>query len=123
MCKSCIENKDSIDLEAVEQALLTLNYRLTSRALDLWQGNEPGFSLPALYDGLGDMLNPATISKVSRDVETMKSERIFHGLLGHYLQYRVFPLKTSPHRKRGKRPLQISETLCAGLLGVPAPVT
>ena len=93
MSKSYIKNKDPIDLAAVEQALLTLNYRLTSRALDLWQGNEPGFSLLSLYDGLGDMLNPATISKVSRDVQTMKRERIFHGLLGHYLQYRVFPFE------------------------------
>ena len=94
MDKSHIENKDSIDLAAVEQALLTLNYRLTSRALDLSQGNEPDFSLPALYDGLGDILNPATIIKVSKEeVQTMKRERIFHGLLGHYLQYRLFPFE------------------------------
>lgn len=97
MDKSHIKNKDSIDLAAVEQVLLTLNYRLTSRALDLSQGNEPHFSFHALYDGVGDMLNPATIIKVSKEeVQTMKRERIFHGFLGHYLQYRLFPCLFTP---------------------------
>ena len=92
MRKDSTETKDSIDLGAIEQALLTLNYRLTCRALNLWQGNESGFSHRSLYDGLCDILNPTTIARV-RGAATAPRERkrVFHCLLGHYLQYRLFP--------------------------------
>ena len=83
---------DSLDLGAIEQTLLTLNYRLTSRALNLWQGKEPGPSDRSVYDGLGDYLKPSTIARVGRaSMPKKERERIFHGLLGHYLQYRLFP--------------------------------
>jgi hypothetical protein len=83
---------DSLDLGAIEQTLLTLNYRLTSRALNLWQGKEPGLSDRSVYDGLGDYLKPSTIARVGRaSMPKKERERIFHGLLGHYLQYRLLP--------------------------------
>jgi hypothetical protein len=83
---------NSIDVRAIEQALQTLNYRLTARALNLWQGDESGFSHGSLYDDLCDILNPITISRVRRAaIPTKERERIFHALLGHYLQYSLFP--------------------------------
>ena len=86
------ETTNSIDVRAIEQALQTLNYRLTARALNLWQGDESGFSHGSLYDDLCDILNPITISRVRRAaIPTKERERIFHALLGHYLQYSLFP--------------------------------
>ncbi len=84
--------KNSIDLPAIEQAVLTLNYRLASRALNLWQGNDSGFSSHSLYDEFSDILDPPTIRRVRKaTVATEGKERVFHALLGHYLQYRLLP--------------------------------
>jgi hypothetical protein len=83
---------DALDLRAIEQTLLTLNYRLTSRALNLWQGSETGISDRSVYDDLDDHLKPATIDRVRRaPIPKKERERILHGLLGHYLQYCLFP--------------------------------
>ncbi len=83
---------DLLDIRAIEQSLVTLNYRLTSRALDLWQGNKSGLSDRSVYDDVGDNLNPSTIARVRKaPIPKKEAERVFHGLLGHYFQYRLFP--------------------------------
>jgi len=85
---------DALDLTAIEQTLLTLNYRLTSRALNLWQGSETGLSGGSVYDDLDDHLKPTTIAKLRQaPIPKKERERVLHGLLGHYLQYRLFPFE------------------------------
>jgi hypothetical protein len=83
---------DLLDIRAIEQSLVTLNYRLTSRALNLWQGNESHPSGRGVYDDLDDHLKPSTIARVRKaQIPKKETERVFHGLLGHYLQYCLFP--------------------------------
>ena len=76
----------------IEHALLSLNERLTSRALKMWKGNDRIPSQLSVYHGFEDLLDPSRIKQVlnSGKNSTMRN-RIFHTLLGHYLQYRVFP--------------------------------
>ncbi len=79
-------------MEQIEKALLTLNYRLTSRALDLWKGNESQASHHNTYDGFCDILNPTTIKRLRLSGNwTRHRQRVFHSLLGHYLQYSISP--------------------------------
>ncbi len=86
------KRKISIDLEAIGQALLTLNYRLSSHALNLWQGNQGVSSHHSIYEGFSHILNPPAIREIrSVTGPTKERRRTFHHLLGHYLQYRLFP--------------------------------
>ncbi len=79
-------------MEQMEKALLRLNYRLTSRALDLWKGNESMAPHHNAYAGFYDMLNPTTIKGLHvSGTGTRHRRRVFHALLGHYLQYRISP--------------------------------
>ena len=79
-------------MEQIEKALLTLNYRLASRTLNLWNGNECRASRHDMYDGFCDILNPATIKRLRLSATwTRRRQRVFHSLLGHYLQYRILP--------------------------------
>lgn len=79
-------------MEQIEKALLTLNYRLTSRALNLWKGNESLAPHHNAYDGFYDILDPATIKGLQASgTGSMHRRRIFHALLGHYLQFRISP--------------------------------
>ena len=81
-------------MEQIERALLTLNYRLTSRALNLWKGNESRTPNHKVYDGFYDILNPTTIKGLhASGRETGHKRRVFHALLGHYLQYRISPFE------------------------------
>jgi len=83
---------DALDIRAIEHTLVTLNYRLTSRALNLWQGNDSPPSSRGMYDDLDDHLKPSTIAMLRKaPIPKKEAERVFHGLLGHYLQYRLFP--------------------------------
>ncbi len=86
--------KHPTGMKEIEKALLTLNHRLTSRALRLWQGNTctgPHFDT---YNGFSHILNPDTIKKLRLSGEwTRHRQRIFHALLGHYLQYRISPFE------------------------------
>ncbi len=79
-------------MEQIEKALLTLNYRLTSRALNLWKGDESRASHHKTYDGFYDILDPATIKGLhDSGAWTRHRQRVFHTLLGHYLQYHISP--------------------------------
>lgn len=81
-------------MQQIERALLTLNYRLTSRALNLWKGNESRTPNHKVYDGFYDILNPTTIKGLhASGRETGHKRRVFHALLGHYLQYRISPFE------------------------------
>ncbi|MBW2171311.1 MAG: hypothetical protein JRF69_04915 [Deltaproteobacteria bacterium] len=76
----------------IEKAVLTLNHRLTARALSLWQGNVPKGSNYDTYDGLTDILNPSTINSLRPSGEWARhGQRVYHSLLSHYLQYRISP--------------------------------
>ena len=79
-------------MNEIEQALLSLNYRLTSKALTLWNGKPLETSNQDLYDGLTHLLSPDIIrSERPTDAWTRQKHRVFHTLLGHYLQYRSAP--------------------------------
>jgi hypothetical protein len=81
-------------MERIEKALLTLNYRLTSKVLNLWKGDESCASHHNTYDGFGDILDPATIKRLHLSGSwTAQRQRVFHSLLGHYLQYRISPFE------------------------------
>ena len=87
-----IQSKSSVDVETIEQAILSLNYRLTARALNLWQGNESGFTHRSLYEDVSHVLNPTSVSRVQQAaIPPRKRQRVFHALLEHYLQYRLLP--------------------------------
>lgn len=76
----------------IEAALSALNYRLTSRALNFWKGNRSGPSHGHVYDGFYDILDPNTIKRLRPSgTPTRHRHRVFHALLGHYLQYRIAP--------------------------------
>lgn len=90
MDQSCL--KDFTSTKEIEKALLTLNYRLTSRALNLWKGNEYRASHHDTYDGFYDILDPNTIKELRlAGTWTRHRRRVFHSLLGHYLQYQISP--------------------------------
>jgi len=79
-------------MNEIEQALLSLNYRLTSKALTLWNGKPLETSNRDLYDGLTHLLTPDIIrSERPTDTCTKQKHRVFHTLLGHYLQYSITP--------------------------------
>jgi hypothetical protein len=81
-------------MNQTEQALLTLNYRLTSKALTLWNGKTVGMSNQDVYDGLTPLLTPEIVrSKRPTDTWTRREHRVFHTLLGHYLQYCTAPFE------------------------------
>ena len=83
---------DRVEMDGIEQALLKLNEGLTSRALKIWKGNDRVPSQLSIYDGFEDLLTPARVKKIrTAATESRMDNRVFHTLLGHYLQYRVFP--------------------------------
>ena len=79
-------------IKEIENAVLTLNYRVTAKALHLWQGNvsnEPNYGT---YDGLTDILSPETINSLRPPGGWARNgQRVYHSLLSHYLQYRISP--------------------------------
>jgi hypothetical protein len=84
--------KDLISNNGVEQALLKLNERLTGRALSIWRGEPDVPSQLGVYEGFEDLLHPESIKRLRGDGnESISANRVFHTLLGHYLQFRVFP--------------------------------
>jgi hypothetical protein len=81
-----------VEEDGIEQALLSLNERLTSRALSIWKGDDSVPSQRRIYHGLEDFLDPHVIRQIrSTGTKSKMRNRVFHTLLGHYLQYRVFP--------------------------------
>ncbi len=79
-------------MDGIEQAVLKLNEGLTSRALKIWKGDDTVPSQLSIYDGLEDLFNPNHMKQIrSTGTDSRKRERLFHSLLGHYLQYRVSP--------------------------------
>ncbi|MGD8370738.1 MAG: hypothetical protein PVF76_04895 [Syntrophobacterales bacterium] len=81
-----------VEQNGIEQALLKLNERLTSRALSIWMGKDSIPSQLKIYDGFEHLLDPSIILQMrSGETESRLKNRVFHTLLGHYLQYRVFP--------------------------------
>ena len=84
--------KEPIHTGEIENALLTLNHRLTSRALNFWKGNESSGTHHDIYDGFYDILEPNAIKKLRPSGKSTKHRhRVFHALLDHYLQYQVSP--------------------------------
>ncbi len=78
----------------IEKAVLTLNHRLTAKALSLWQGNVSKNSNYGTYDGVTDILNPSTINSLRPSGEWARhGQRVYHSLLSHYLQYRISPFE------------------------------
>ncbi|MGI9568264.1 MAG: hypothetical protein ACR2PH_00600, partial [Desulfobulbia bacterium] len=83
---------DSVEMDGIEQALLKLNEGLTSRALEIWKGNDRVPPQLSIYAGLEDLLTPARVKQFrAAGTESRMGNRVFHTLLGHYLQYHVFP--------------------------------
>lgn len=83
---------DSVEMDGIEQALLKLNEGLTSRALRIWKGNDPVPPQLSIYAGFEDLLTPARVKQFRvAGAESRMGNRVFHTLLGHYLQYHVFP--------------------------------
>ncbi|MBW1740151.1 MAG: hypothetical protein JRJ42_03330 [Deltaproteobacteria bacterium] len=81
-----------MDIEQIERALLTLNYRVSARALNLWKGGNSRTFDHNTYDGFYEILNPTTIKRIRGSGPwTKHRQRLFHSLLSHYLQYRVSP--------------------------------
>ncbi len=81
-----------VEKDGIEQALLSLNERLTSRALSIWKGDDNFPSQLRIYRGLEDLLDPSSIKQIrGTGIESRMRNRVFHTLLGHYLQYRIFP--------------------------------
>ncbi|MGD8686523.1 MAG: hypothetical protein PVH15_07110, partial [Syntrophobacterales bacterium] len=81
-------------MDGIEQAVLKLNEGLTSRALKIWKGDDTVPSQLSIYDGLEELFNPNRIRQIrSTGSGSRKKKRLFHSLLGHYLQYRVFPFE------------------------------
>lgn len=79
-------------MQEIEQALLTLNYRLTARALNLWQGNASKDSHYETYNAFSHILNPSAIRGLRpSDGRAGHGQRVYHSLLSHYLQYRILP--------------------------------
>ncbi len=88
MDQSCL--KDFTSTKEIEKALLTLNYRLTSRALNFWKGTEAPHH--DTYDGFYNILEPRVIKKLRPSgTWTRQRQRVFHSLLGHYLQSQISP--------------------------------
>lgn len=83
-----------ITLETLKQSLLTLNYRLTLRASNAWRGIAPSASEHSLYDGFQEILDADVVKSIlDMDLPPPERNRIFHTLLGHYLQYRALPFE------------------------------
>jgi hypothetical protein len=84
--------RDFADAAAMQAALLGLNERLTSWSLNRWKGDAVGAHQTSIYTGVEHLLDPESINNLRRvGGESRESRRVFHTLLGHYLQYRVFP--------------------------------
>jgi hypothetical protein len=84
--------KDCVEMDRIEQTLLKLNERMTSRALKIWKGDDSVPSQLGIYHGFEDLLDPSTIKQMrSTGPVSPMNNRVFHTLLGHYLQYRIFP--------------------------------
>ncbi|MBW2175269.1 MAG: hypothetical protein JRF64_11930 [Deltaproteobacteria bacterium] len=80
----------SYSTKEIEKTLLDLNYRLTSRALNFWKGTEAPHHDP--YDGFYDIVEPRVIKKLRPSgTSTRQRQRVFHSLLGHYLQSQISP--------------------------------
>jgi hypothetical protein len=82
--------KNFTSTKEIEKALLTLNYRLTSRALNFWKGTEAPHH--DTYDRFYNILEPRVIKKLRPSgTWTRQGQRFFHSLLGHYLQSQISP--------------------------------
>ena len=80
------------DYGYIEEALLTLNRRLTRRALKAALGEEPAASDYGIYEQYEGLLRPDIIAGIHDTMDGSKrATRLFHTLLGHYLQYRTLP--------------------------------
>ena len=91
MNKASIQSPASI-IKEIENVVLTLNRRVTAKALNLWQGNVSNAPNYGTYDGLTDILNPKTINSLRPPGGwARKGQRVYHSLLSHYLQYRISP--------------------------------
>jgi hypothetical protein len=76
----------------IESAVLTLNRRVTARALNLWQGKASKGPNYDTYEGLTDILNPETIKSLRPAGGWARNgQRVYHSLLSHYLQYCISP--------------------------------
>ncbi len=80
------------DVGRIEDALVTLNYRLTKRALDLAIGKDPAGRNSDLYEGFEQLLDPETVRNFQTRAGLSDYERrIFHTLLGHCIQRGALP--------------------------------
>ncbi len=81
-------------VKRIEGDLLTLNYRLALRGANAWRGITSHAAEHSLYDGFQEILNADTIQKtLDLNLPRQVKHRIFHSLLGHYLQYRSLPFE------------------------------
>ena len=79
----------------LEHDLLSLNYRLTAKALSLWNGNPLDKSAQNPCDGFSHILTRDTVQGLRPEKAwTKASHRTFHTLLGHYLQYHIAPFES-----------------------------
>lgn len=78
----------------LEKTLLELNYRITADALNLWNGNAADSPAKNPYGAFAHVLT-LDLLKGLRPAGpwTASSHRLFHTLLGHYLQYRMAPFE------------------------------
>jgi len=76
----------------LEPALLELNHRITSRALNAALGDQSPTSDGDLYNGFEDLLQAASLRSFARQTPaTREGKRIYHTLLSHYLQLQAMP--------------------------------
>jgi hypothetical protein len=76
----------------LEESLLELNTRITSRALDLALGVPSQIRDGNLYDGFEELLSQETLREVGRGRSSSREHnRIYHALLSHYLQWQAMP--------------------------------
>ena len=59
-----IKENSLVEKDGIEQALLSLNERLTSRALRIWKGDDSLPSQLRIYRGLEDLLDPSSIKQI-----------------------------------------------------------
>ena len=72
----------------LEEALMTLNYRLAQRALNTALGNEAKGQSYGLYEGFHELLEPGTVKSIRKNgLRSRQEKRLFHTHLGHCLQH------------------------------------
>ena len=83
-----------MNIENLEKSLHDLNYRWTSAALALWQGNEISFKPYQIYEGYEDFLNLKTLRRIEDIENPFVKNRLSHALIDHYLQHALLPHET-----------------------------